>query len=404
MKKILILLLSVILYLPSCSSDEGKGYYVEPPAPTTAIRAVWIPDPSHTDAMISYQNVLNSVKLLDELNINTVYLCAWARSQTIYKSQVLKDNSTYASKEDGYLFNNYMGNYNTPTASPTGDPVKDLITEAHKKGIKVVFWFEYGFMASNGKTPANNPILAKNPSWLGIAADGNQSNYNGTDYYFNGYDPAVQNFMLALIDESMTLYPEIDGIQGDDRMPAMPRNSGYDDYTTNKYKAEHDGVAPPTQINDSTWVRWRLNILNDFGKKMYQQIKAKKANAWVCFSPNPYPWCMDNLMQEWPKWIENNIVDVLSVQCYRSDVASYTNTIQEARKYIKQKTNKRIFNPGMILKNGSNIMSPALLEGQLNANKDINTNGEAFFYIDGLKDSAVQKVLKKWYNTKMPTE
>lgn len=364
----------------------------------TAVRAVWIPDPSHTTALRTYQNVLNTVALLDELNINTVYVATWARNQTAYDSQVLLNNSTYANKAEGNLYSAYKASYNSPVSSPTGDPLKDLITEAHKKDIKVIFWFEYGFMASSGATTAqNSKVYAKHPEWIGKANDGAIANYNKSDYYFNAYNPDVQEFLLTLIEEAMTLYPDVDGIQGDDRMPAMPRNSGYEDYTVNKYKAEHGGALPPQDYNNAAWVTWRLNILNKFGKTLHDRIKAKKSTALVCFSPNPYPWSEQNLMQQWPAWIEGGLVDILSVQCYRNDVDSYRATVKQAKEYVDAKTTKSILNPGMILKNGSTVMSEKLLIEQLDVNRTFQTNGEAFFFIDGLQDANVKKVLKAYY-------
>ncbi|MEN9918260.1 MAG: hypothetical protein RL662_696 [Bacteroidota bacterium] len=372
----------------------------------TGVRAVWIPDPTHTNAMRSYQHVLNTVKLLDELNINTIYVATWARNQTAFDSQVLLNNSTYANKGEGNFFAPYKATYNAPVVSPTGDPLKDLITEAHKKDIKVVFWFEYGFMASNGATTAqNSKVFDKHPDWMGKANDGSLSNYNKTDYYFNAYNPDVQEFLLSLIEESLTLYPEADGIQGDDRMPAMPRNSGYEDYTIDTYKAEHAGNLPPQDINNAAWVKWRLAILNQFGKTLHTRIKAKKSTALVCFSPNPYPWSEQNLMQQWTTWVESGIVDILSVQCYRYDLAAYNATAKQALGYVTANTTQNIFNPGMILKSGATIMTEKLLREQLDVNRELNTNGEAFFYIDGLYDANVQKVLRIYYagKAKFPT-
>ncbi len=383
------------------AEDQTKKEYsvvltIEPQQ--TAVRAVWIPDPSHTTALRTYQNVLSTVALLDELNINAVYVATWARNQTAYDSQVLLNNSTYANKAEGNLYTSYKAVYNSPVSSPTGDPIKDLIVEAHKKNIKVIFWFEYGFMASSGATTAqNSKIYEKHPQWIGKANDGTIANYNKTDYYFNAYNPEVQEFLLTLIEEAMTLYPDVDGIQGDDRMPAMPRNSGYEEYTVDKYKTEHGGQLPPQDINNAAWVSWRLNILNKFGKTLYDRIKAKKSTALVCFSPNPYPWSEQNLMQQWPAWIEAGIVDILSVQAYRNDAESYNATVKQAKDYVTAKTSKNILNPGMILKNGSVVMTEKLLIEQLDVNRTLGTNGEAFFFIDGLQDASVQKVLKAYY-------
>jgi uncharacterized lipoprotein YddW (UPF0748 family) len=38
---------------------------------------------------------------------------------------------------------------------------------------------------------------------------------------------------------------DADGIQGDDRLPAMPGEGGYDDYTRSVYAKENDGATPP---------------------------------------------------------------------------------------------------------------------------------------------------------------
>lgn len=42
--------------------------------------------------------------------------------------------------------------------------------------------------------------------------------------------------MLDLLDTLLISYPEIDGIQGDDRMPSLPSVAGYDNYTLKLYK------------------------------------------------------------------------------------------------------------------------------------------------------------------------
>jgi len=389
-----IILLSIV-FLLLCSAEASSKR-------TRPVRAVWIPDPSHTDALTTYANVLKTVDLMSDLHLNTIFLCAWAKGKTIYPSPLLKSRSAWATIDEGYMLTESVQGYHLPISSPTGDPLKDLIREAHKRKIKVILWFEYGFMASHGPTPGSDPLLTANPHWMSQGNDGKQSNYNKTDFYFNAYHPDVQQFMLKLIEEAMTLYPGIDGIQGDDRMPAMPGNSGYDEYTVSRYRTEHNGAKPPADFKQPDWVRWRLDILNNFGIEMYKTIKKKNPRAWVCFSPNPYPWCRDNLMQEWPVWIESGIVDLLSVQCYRNTIEAYNSTVETALQYVVEKTGKNLLNPGIILKNGIKIMPEELLTQQLETNKRLNTNGEAFFYNEGLLNSQVQEALKTNYTKQKP--
>jgi uncharacterized lipoprotein YddW (UPF0748 family) len=359
----------------------------------TAVRAVWLPSSEHTSSFMSYSNVQASISLLDQLNFNTLYVCAWANGKTCFDSEILNQNSTWGSARNGNFYANYSGG--------TGDALADIISVAHTKGIKVILWYEYGFMANwkakgtGGVTAADNKVFAKHPEWIGLDSNGSQANYNGTDYYFNGYDPAVQNFMISMMEESLTKYPDLDGIQGDDRMPAAPRNSGYEAVTKALYKNQY-GVDPPSDFQNAQWVRWRLDQLNAFGRTMHARIKAKKSSAIVCFSPNKYPWCEANLMQDWPQWIKDGIVQILSVQCYvkpnyATDVASAIATIQATG------TTKNLLNPGMILKNGSNLLTEQELVNQLKINRQYNTNGEAQFWFDGLKEPYIQNVFKAFY-------
>ncbi len=353
------------------------------------VRGVWVPDPTHTSVMNSYKNLREFIDLMDELHINTLFLATWVREQTLYKSEVLKQHTNYQTVEEGWLFRgaSYDG--------PTGDPVKDLLTLAHEKNIKVFFWFEYGFMRSGGSNPsASHPILSVHPEWDGVNSLGQPSNYNGTDYYLNSYDEDVQEFMLQLMEESIELYPEVDGIQGDDRLPAAPRNSGYNEKTLRQYQQETGKTNVPA-YQDAAWVQWRLDNLNAFGKRMYERLKAKKSGLIVGSSPNPYPWCVENLMQDWPTWIKGGYVDLLSVQCYRETASSYYTTLQQAHGYVTANTDKNIFNPGIYLRSTADWEEHFIQ--QMRYNRELNTNGESFFYNESLKREVNKRVLQKYY-------
>lgn len=399
MKRFTLILLSLFICGStfSCSSDKGIDKEEEEVL-QTGIRGVWVPAPRFTDVLHTYNNVKGFVDTLDELNMNAIFLVSYAGTETIFKSEVLTAYSTHQTPMDGYMLKSYTANYQ----SPTNDPIRDLLDEAHKRNIKVFFWFEYGFMGEGRPIAANNPLLAKNPTWLGIGNDGAPANYNNSDYYFNAYDPAVQQFLIELVEESITLYPDIDGIQGDDRMPAMPRNSGYDPYTTDLYKSQHDGQTPPNDYNQAGWVRWRLDILNNFGKELYSRVKAKHTDIMVSFAPNPYPWCEEKLMQEWPQWCKDGICDLLAVQCYRYSADAYRSTLTEVVKYARNAKPNQLLAPGIILMEGNNIkMTPELLREQLNINRQMGVKNEIYFYNKAITDPGLQQVWKEVYKDKV---
>lgn len=357
----------------------------------TGVRGVYLPSPSHTSSFSSYTEVCKSVDLMASLNFNCLFVCAWAASKTAWESDVLLENSTWNTKAAGNMYAGYRGG--------SGDALKDIIDVAHQKGIKVILWFEYGFMHAVGGVKWDDPVLAKHPEWIGIGEDGKPCNYNNTDYYLNGYNPDVQDFMLDLMKEAVTLYPDVDGIQGDDRLPAMPRDAGYDAVTMQKYLAD-TGNPSPTNRNDAAWVRWRLDILNGFASRMHKELKAVKPSLVVCFAPNKYPWCENVLMQDWPSWIASGSVDLLTVQCYVT--ATYDEDAAETLRYVKEKTDAPLFNPAMILKNGDAILPLELLAQELQYNREIGTFGESQFWFDGLKIPAVQEIFKAYYSYPVP--
>ncbi|GAB1462191.1 glycoside hydrolase family 10 protein [Pedobacter sp.] len=351
--------------------------------------------------MHSYKNVKNFVNLLDELNFNAIYLVSYAESKTIYQSKVLQQYSTHKQLDSTSLLTSFTKDYNKPLKSPTNEPVKDLIDLAHERGIKVFFWYEYGFMGDIKKMEENHAILSKNPQFLGLGNDRKPTNYHQKDYYFNAYHPEVQKYLLALVEEGIKLYPNIDGIQGDDRLPAMPKNSGYDEFTIAKYKKENGGKLPPNDFNDESWTNWRLNILNDFAGQLYRRVKAVNKNVWVSFAPNPYPWSKDNLMQDWPTWLNNKFCDLLVLQCYRYNSKAYKETVQQAKNIVKQSNPTQLFATGIILMEAGNIkMDSQLLKEQIAINRSLGINHEVFFYNDALNDPELKATFKEVYPTR----
>ena len=149
-------------------------------------------------------------------------------------------------------------------------------------------------------------------------------------------------------------------------------------------------------------MRWRLDILNNFAVELHDAIKKENSNVMLSFAPNPYPWCEEMLMQEWPVWCKLNTCDLLAVQCYRYSEESYRSTVEEVISYIKKNNAKQLFTPGIILMEGGNSkMTSELLLRQLEINRELGLIGEVFFYNKALKNSAVYKVLRKHYKHKV---
>jgi uncharacterized lipoprotein YddW (UPF0748 family) len=199
----------------------------------TGVRAVWVTNVA-SSVLFSESALTDMVDKLAELNFNTICVCTYNKSQTLFPSQTLA--TVLGTTPAQTVF----------SGCSWGDVLEKLIEKAHAKNIKVIAWFEYGF--ASHYSGQDSPISDKHPDWVSKQQDGTQTVKNSF-YWLNGFHHEVQQFMTDMIVECVTKYPELDGIQGDDRLPALPAHAGYDDYTKQLYKTEtgRDVPSNPTE-------------------------------------------------------------------------------------------------------------------------------------------------------------
>lgn len=329
-----------------------------------AVRGVWLTNVD-SEVLNSKENIVEAVSLLDELGFNTIFVVTWNKAMTSYPSKIMKE---FTGVEIDTLF--------------TGrDPLKELIEEAHKKNMKVIAWFEFGFSSSyqlNG-----GPLLERKPEWAAKDVNGELVTKNGFEW-MNGFNPEVQDFLLSLIMEVVENY-DIDGIQGDDRLPALPSEAGYDEYTVQLYKSQHNGEAPPAYHKDFYWIQWRADILTDFMKRIYETVKARNKNIIVSMAPSIYPWSKEEYLQDWPTWMRKGYVELVCPQVYRYNINDYSKAL---KLIVEEQIEEKDFNkfyPGVLIKVGSYYPSVEFLEEMINENRKNNIHGEVFFFYEGVK-------------------
>ncbi|HYW20722.1 MAG TPA: glycoside hydrolase family 10 protein [Nodularia sp. (in: cyanobacteria)] len=276
--------------------------------PKAELRGVWLTN-IDSNVLFERDRLKNALQWLNELNFNTVYPVVWNWGYTLYPSQV-------AAK--------VIGRSLDPEPGLQGrDMLKEIVTEGHQKGLKVIPWFEFGFMA-----PADS-LLAKNrPQWLTSRRDGSKIVKEGIDerVWLNPFNPEVQTFIQDLIVEIVSNY-DIDGIQFDDHF-GLPSELGYDAYTVALYKKEHRGQAPPQNSQNPEWVRWRANKITDFMKRVFTAIKANQKDCIVSVAPNPQSFSYKNYLADWQRWERMGLVEDLVLQIYRDDVNAFTKELE----------------------------------------------------------------------------
>ena len=343
-------------------------------AQETGVRGVWITNVA-SDVLSTREKIAQGMQLLSDLNFNTVFLVTWNKTQTPHPSQVLKD--AVAPLNDPSIQTQF---------DPNRDILQEVIEEAHSRNLKVIAWFEYGFASQygNANNGMNNVLLA-HPDWASRDASGAVASKNGF-YWMNAFHPEVQDFMTNLIMEVVENY-EIDGVQGDDRLPAITSTAGYDDYTTQRYREEHNGSSPPLSTSNNEWIDWRANILTDYAESLYKRVKSLKPNCLVTFSPSPFSFSLYNYLQDWPKWINRNSVQILSPQLYRYETAGieqYKYLFNVNLNYAGNRLD--IFYPGVLLQSGNYIPSDQYLVDLIRYNRSKGVFGEVFFFFEGVDD------------------
>ncbi|MBD2234361.1 glycoside hydrolase family 10 protein [Phormidium tenue] len=419
-------------------------------SPARETRGVWLTNVD-SQVLFSTESLQAAVTRLADLNFNTLYPVVWNYGHTLYPSAT-------ARRELGVSQHLY-GDLRAPGPAsesdgqgPAGqrDMMREAIAMGHARGMAVVPWFEFGFMA-----PANYELYRRHPDWFtqkrveptppdpeplaprdstrprdvpklaaslhtkqaakltpaldvpkagelarekqrtdqwlaqddflpdpdvvndpGIWMEGNVIPRR----WMNPFHPQVQKFQLELINELVSNY-EVDGFQFDDHL-GLPVDFGYDPFTINLYRAEHGGRTPPNDPQDAEWMAWRASKISDFLAEVHKLVKARRPNAVVSISPNPYPFAFTNYLQDWPTWVNRGIVDELVVQVYRSDNNRF---MWEMNKPSIQAARRKIpVNIGILSGLRAAPVKMDFITDQMAAVRDRAYSGMSFFFYESL--------------------
>ncbi|MGP1375380.1 MAG: glycoside hydrolase family 10 protein [Almyronema sp.] len=345
------------------------------PAPVQEIRGTWLTN-IDSDVLFSRDRLSEAINTLAALNFNTIYPTIWNWGDTLYPSAIAEQ--FIGHKQGLYPFSDDpVEDGRLEATQRDRDMLQEAIDLAHPLGLKVIPWFEFGFMA-----PADSELARRHPDWLTQRADGSLVKVEGNDrrVWLNPFHPEVQRFVLLLVDEVMRRYP-VDGFQVDDHM-GLPVEFGYDPVTIALYKQEHSGKAPPEAAQEPEWVRWRASKISGFMAEVAQVVRARRPGAIVSVSPNPYPFSYGNYLQDWPTWVEQGSVDELIIQLYRDNLNRF---VWEMNKATAQASRRRIPTAVGILTGLKGRPTPmGLIDSQIEAVRDRQFAGISFFFYETL--------------------
>ncbi len=337
------------------------------PVDRTVIRGTWITNVA-SKAMHSPEKIKETVAACKKNGLTDIFVVVWNNGLTLYPSKV-------AAKYNGVIQDTFYHGF---------DPLNAFVEEGHRVGLRVHAWFEFGFSYAYKDSSANG-WLKNYPAWTGKNQRGGLLKKNHF-FWWNALYPDVQQFMKELVLEVVRKY-NVDGIQGDDRMPAMPAEGGYDDYTIQLYQKEHGGKMPPKEVHDTGWIQWKADKLSLFGKELYQAVKKARPSCLVTWAPSIYPWSKEQYLQDWPAWLKGGYADYMIPQLYRYDLNAYEKILKELVKTIPADQRYKVF-PGILSSLGDGYRaSQKLFQDMVALNRSYGFNGEVCFYYETIREA-----------------
>jgi uncharacterized lipoprotein YddW (UPF0748 family) len=332
---------------------------LQPIVARSEIRGVWL-TLNDMAVLRDRERMRAAVADLARLNFNTLYPVAWNGGYAWYPSEVTQRRGLQDF---------------TPRGLQGQDTMAELVAEAHAKGLLVVPWFEFGFMA-----PPSSELATRHPDWLTRTRDGGLTSTSaaGEVVWLNPFRPEVQKLISELVLE-IVAKSGADGIQFDDHM-SLPSQFGYDPYTLALYRRETGREAPADPQNPA-WLKWRADKITAFMARLHAAVNASHPAAVFSVSPNYHDFAYRLQLQNWREWVRRGIADEILVQLYRPDLESFRAELQ--RPELAESRQRVPVAIGIMAGQRTRTVPVALVAAQTEAARERGL-GAAYFYFETL--------------------
>lgn len=235
------------------------------------------------------------------------------------------------------------------------DPLKYLLEKASTTDIRIHAWVNVSFVLNPNNYPPNSKhILHKHPEWITYDFSGkplteySQKELNENlieGYFLDPAIPGVKEYIVAIVNDILSKYP-VDGVHLDFiRYPYSGYSSyskkylsdfGYNPIAREIFKKEY-GIDPITidRYIDSDekelFDKFRRDQITDIVRRINVAVKSKDKNLIFSAAVMPrYDWGKKVYFQDWPKWLDENIIDLACVMSYSQNIDSFKDYIQYA--------------------------------------------------------------------------
>ncbi len=319
-------------------------------------RATWYRANEKSDA-----DVLKTVKLMAEMNINAIYIETW------YNGEVI-----------GFSDNELIGHHTA--AHGDYDALEGFCRIGHEYGIEIHIWVENFFIG----TPGGNLVNATTGHHLLDKKGRNYyPNMYGNFVFLNPYEEYSQNLVMDVYREIVENY-DIDGIHLDYIRFLNPNSEdgadfGYNDDIIAGFQAAYNTTANPRTMaasgtNWDNWCLFRENIINDWVAKVYAMAKELKPSLKITSAvASDYPACRKTIYQNFNAWVEDGYMDEVFSMSYCANLEWPASNIKTFTAYTD---GKAFYSIGL---SAFELSPDYILVGQVQVARDNGAFGENLF-------------------------
>ena len=309
-----LVLLVVSILLVTIFHSRKTAVVEEEPAvqkpPQT--RAVWVTRWEFN----SPETVRKIIANVKSIGLDTIYLQVRGEATTFYRSDI-----------DPWAIELNNGELDKIGNDPGWDPLAIAIQTAHENGLKVEAYVNIMPVWQRRTPPPENSghVFVKHPEWLMVNKKGKRMDPAVDHFYacINPILPEVRNYLVSVLTELVTKYPDLDGLHYDYiRYPSDAGDFSYDAVSLADFANRNHDLTPSRSIK--RWRRWRcINI-----ERLLGEFRAaiRNANPNVNISAATFAgyWTAVNAMgQQWFEWPDKDLVDDVVPMLYDNNMERF---------------------------------------------------------------------------------
>ncbi len=261
------------------------------------------------------------------------------------------------------------------------DPLKLLIKQAHRSGIRVYAWLNMLSLSNNKNARLLNKygpeILTRN-----LNAKKKLQDYRiDSQYFLEPGDLRVRRELAGIVGEILTAYPELDGILFDYvRYPDPSPDYGYTPMNMERFrKATGREIAGK---NDPAWQTWKRTQVTELLRELVEKTRAMRPGIGVAATGcAPYIRAYAEAFQDWPSWVKTGLVDFVTFMSYSPDAEEFEKSVRNAKSKVADFTKVMVGVPAYKL-----AASPWILVRQMRFCAESGSGGFCVFHYGSVEE------------------